>query len=297
MKTSEMARFLRLPSAVAVAYWVAPPLLCFAIYWPGLWAWFQADDFAWLGIRLDLDTQHNLLHALFAPMAQGTIRPLSERAYFLVLESIFGLDPLPFRICAFLTQCANLTLLAAIARRLTGSRAAGFWAAIFWVVNPSLVAAMTWSSAYNQVMCGFFLLGAFWLLLRYIETGRISFYIGQWISFLLGFGALEINVVYPALAAAYTLLFARKYFRATLPLFVPSVVFTVVHRVAAPAEIPAAYVLHFDRALPFTFATPRGSGFRTLPLGHRAIRIKQLGIGRQRVFLQVRHANALFSGN
>src|SRR5882724_11164578 len=100
------------------AYWLAPPLLCLAIYWRGLLAWFQADDFAWLALRLQVHDWRTLLHALFAPMAQGSIRPISERGFFLVFEWLFGVHALPFRICVFLTQCANMALLAAIARHL-----------------------------------------------------------------------------------------------------------------------------------------------------------------------------------
>ena len=245
----------RWQSLVRAAYWLIPPLLCFAIYWPGLTAWFQADDFAWLALRLDVHDWHSLLRALFAPMAQGTIRPWSERTFFLVFESLFGLNALPYRICVFLTQCASLTLLAAITRRLTGSAAAGFWAAVLWVVNSSLVTAMAWSSAYNQVQCGLFLLGAFWFLLRYVKSGRTSDYVWQWIVFVLGFGALEMNVVYPALAAAYTLLLARERFFATLPLFLPSAAFTLIDRMLAGPRASGVYTLHFDRALPITFLT------------------------------------------
>src|SRR5690349_23941168 len=120
------------------AYWLAPPLLCLAIYWRGLLAWFQADDFAWLALRLQVHDWRTLLHVLFAPMAQGSIRPLSERGFFLVFEWLFGVSALPFRIWVLLTQCANLALLAAIARRLTGSRTAALWAAILWLVHSSL---------------------------------------------------------------------------------------------------------------------------------------------------------------
>jgi hypothetical protein len=243
------------PAILAGAYWLAPPLLCFALYWRGLLVWFQADDFAWLALGLDVHDVPSVLHALFAPMAQGSIRPLSERAFFLVFESLFGVNPLPFRICVFLTQCANLALLSVVTRRLTGSRLAGFCAAILWLVNSGLIVPMTWTSAYNEVLCAFFLLGAFWFLLRYIRNGLTSDYLWQGVMFLVGFGALEVNVVYPALAAAYTLLCARQYFRSTLPLFVPSAAFAVAHRLASPQPASGVYALHFDRSLPATFLT------------------------------------------
>ncbi len=243
------------PAILSAASWLAPLLLCLALYWRGLTVWFQADDFAWLSLRLDVHDAPSLLHALFAPMAQGSIRPLSERAFFLIFESLFGVNPLPFRICVFLTQCANLTLLSVITHRLTGSRLAGFGAAFFWLVNSSLVVSLTWTSAYNEILCAFFLLAAFGFLLRFIRLGRLSDYLLQWLVFLLGFGALEVNVMYPAVAAAYTWLCARKYFRSTLPLFVPSAVFALIHRYAAHGQAAGVYALHFDRRLPVTFLT------------------------------------------
>jgi hypothetical protein len=242
----------RAKSFATAASCLIPPLLCFVIYKRGLTAWFQADDFAWLGLRLQVHDGRSLLHTLFAPMAQGTIRPWSERAFFLTFESIFGVNALPFRICVFLTQCANLTLLSAVTRRLTGSRLAGFCAAILWLVNNAQAWPMVWTSVYNQILCGFFLMSAFWFLLRYIETGQRRYYLWQWILFLLGFGALEINVVYPALAALYTLLCARSFFRTTLPLFLPSAVFIAIDRTVAPLQLAGPYALHVDGAIPAT---------------------------------------------
>ena len=95
---SARTRPLYFLSITAPDYWLALPLICLAVYWRGLFAWFQADDFAWLSLRAHVHDWRSLLENLFAPMAQGTIRPLSERAFFLVFESLFGLHALPFRI-------------------------------------------------------------------------------------------------------------------------------------------------------------------------------------------------------
>ena len=236
------------------ASWLAAPLLCFALYHGALRAWFQADDFAWLALRLDVHDWRSLMHALFDPMAQGSVRPLSERAFFLVLPWLFGTSRLPFHLCVFLTQCANLTLLTAITRRLTGSPAAGFWAAVLWIFNSGFVVPMIWLYAYNQVLCAFFVLAAFWFLLRYVDTGRTRDNVWQWVFFLAGFGALELNAVYPALASLYTFLFARRRLRATLPLFIPSVVFVGLHAVLAPLSATGTYALHLG-SIPETLLT------------------------------------------
>ncbi len=229
-----------------MGYWTVPSLLCLAIYWFGLRAWFQQDDFAWLQLDRQLRDTGDLWGLLFTPMAQGTVRPLSERAFFVVFYRLFGLDALPFRMAVFLTQFANLVLLSSIAWRLTRSRAAGFLAPIFWIANGTLATVMSWTSAYNQVLCAFFLLASFWSLLLYVETEKRRYLALQWVMFLLGFGALEINVVYPAIAAAFVFLAARKHIRSTLWLFLPSLVYAFVHFHYAPMPVSGPYRMHWD---------------------------------------------------
>ena len=236
------------------AYWLFPWLLCLALYWRGFTAWFRADDFAWLGTGIYIENFHDLLVAIFAPQAQGTIRPLSERAFFMLGFSLFGLDALPFKMVIFATQFANLALVASIGARLTGLRWAGFFAGIFWVLNSSGIEPLGWSCVYNQVLCGFFLLLAFYFLLRYVETGERRYNLYQWAAFLAGFGALELNVVYPAIAAAYALWCVprdrgRRLFRGILAMSGVSIAYAAVHSAVAPVQKTGDYAMHFTGAM------------------------------------------------
>ncbi|PWU03889.1 MAG: hypothetical protein C5B51_17985 [Terriglobia bacterium] len=235
-------------------YWIFPSLLCLVLYWRGFRAWFRADDFAWLGAGLDVHSAGDLLRLLFTPAAQGTIRPWSETGLFPLSYRLFGLHAAPLHVLIFGTQFVNLALVASIGTRLTGVAAAGFWAAVLWVINGSLVEPLGWACTYNQVLCGFCLLLAFHFLLRYIETGRRRDYVWQWVVFLAGFGALEINLVYPLLAAGYTFLCARKYLSRTLPLFAVSLVYVVGHLMAAPNPKTGAYAMHFTPEILGTLA-------------------------------------------
>jgi hypothetical protein len=63
---------------------------------------------------------------------------------------------------------------------------------------------------------------------------------------------LEINVVYPALAAVYTLAVARSHFRKVLPMFVPSAAYLWLHQHLAPAAATGSYGVYFDGRLPAT---------------------------------------------
>jgi hypothetical protein len=195
---------------------------------------------------------HNLndfSRAMFNPMAQGSIRPWSERGFFMLFSWLFGLDALPYRIWVFVTQFASLILLSSITRKLTRSSAAGFLAPLLWTANSALAVPLSWTSSYNQILCAFFLLAAFHLFVRYTETGRIRDYILQFTVFLLGFGALELNVVYPALAATYAAGCARRYLPHTLPMFAISACYTIVHRSLAPEKRDAVYTMYYDSSI------------------------------------------------
>jgi hypothetical protein len=170
------------------------------------------------------------------------------------LQTLFGANPLAFHIVSFFTQFANLVLISAITRRLTGSAAAGLLAPMLWIANSKLILVMTWCLAYDYALCGFCLLSAFWLFLRWTDTGARRYYVSMWIVFLLGFGVLESNLVFPLVVAAYAWLCARSYFRNTLPLFVPSIVFVAAHMLLIHAPASGPYRLHFSGSIIKTFA-------------------------------------------
>jgi hypothetical protein len=228
-----------------VLYWILPSLFCLALYWHGLKAWFQMDDFAWLGLHTLVHDWDSFLDAVFRPMAQGTVRPISERLFFLSFWHLFGMEALPYRALVFLTAFGNVILISAIVRRLTASALAGFIAPFLWIASPPLYEPMTWTSAYNQILCAFFFLLQLYVLIRYIDTQRARYYVGLWIAFLLGFGVLELNVVFPVIAMAYVLLFARAYVLRIAPMFLVSIVYAVWHRSAGQGIRTSLYAMDF----------------------------------------------------
>jgi hypothetical protein len=224
-------------------------LFSIVLYKYTLRAWFQQDDFAWLGLKDQVYSAGDLMRALFAPLAQGTIRPISERAFFMVFSSLFGLHALPYRILVFLTQLAAVALLSAVAWRLTRSLAAVFFAPVLWSANIAPAEPMTWTSAYNEILCSFCFLLSFYFLIRFTQTGDARYNRWQWISYLLTFGVLEINVMYPLLAVLYCWLFAREYLKRMLWLILPAVVFAAVHTAVRPNVRNDVYAIHLDASM------------------------------------------------
>jgi hypothetical protein len=214
-------------------YWLVPIAFCIWLYWMGARIWFSKDDFAWLGLKNHVTDFRSFLWTMFHPFAQGTIRPWSERGFFMLFSWFFGLRALPYRLFVFANQFLNIILVIVVTRKLTKSQLAGFVAPLLWVANPALLVPMTWTASYNEIQCTTFLLLAFYLFIRYTETGERKYYWAQWAVFVLGFGSLEIIVVYPAIAAVYAFLFARRTVLSTLPMFGASALYALVHRIAA----------------------------------------------------------------
>src|SRR5258708_1406656 len=195
-------------------------LFCSFLYKYTLRAWFQADDFAWLGLQLQVHDWPQFWHAMFGPLPQGSLRPFSERGFFMGFYSLFGIHALPYRITVYVTQLGVIALLTIVANRLCKSLLAAFLAPLLWVANSALATPLTWTCAYNEILCAGVFLLAFYALLRYAETNDRRFNLLQWITFLFGFGVLEINVVYPFIAILYAACFARKLIRQTLLLLI-----------------------------------------------------------------------------
>ncbi len=217
--------------------WLAAPAFFLLFYWRGVDCGFYQDDWGWL--HIGIAHWPNTLNMLFGPKAHGNMRPWSENLFFFGLYRWFGPDPLPFRIVVFLTVIADLFLLHALVKRLTGSQWAALGAQLFWLVNPSIAPSFCWTCIYNETQYLFFILLALVLLI----DGR---YWWQVTAFVMSLGSLETAVMYPCLASLYALLYARHKFKSTIPLYGISAIYTVIHFMAAPAQASGPYAMRFD---------------------------------------------------
>lgn len=222
-----------------------PAIVMLGVYWQGMTAWFQQDDFAWLSLLAGVREGEPLWKALFQPSQHGTWRPLSERAYFLLFPWLFGYEAWPMRAVCFATQLASLALAGAITHQLTGSTLAAVAAPLIWIANSKMVIAMVSNGAYVHVLGGFFLLLAVWFLL----TGRWK---GMWMAFLTGFLASETNLVFPALASAYSLFLRRDLLSRTLWLWPVSIAYAILHLAFIPKMSSGAYALQLSPQMLWT---------------------------------------------
>ena len=102
----------RLDLARKTAYWAGPSLFAFVLDWPSLMCWFPSDDFAYLKLLRVARESQGFRWARFTPMAEGTMRILSERAFFMSFSALFGLHALAYHGCVLLTFAASLIVLS-----------------------------------------------------------------------------------------------------------------------------------------------------------------------------------------
>jgi hypothetical protein len=259
-------------------WYLAPPLLCLAVFWRVPFVWFRIDDFAWLGLSLQVVDIPSLGRALFQPLAQGTVRVLSERIPFLVFGALFGLHSWPFRILAFGTWFLALFLMQAIGTRLTGSRAAGLLAALLWTSSAEMAVPLAWASAYNQILCALTALAAFYSRLRWIESDEPKWRWREGVAFLAGFSVLETIVVYPGVVSLHALTnrAAWEKWRSSLWMWAPAALFTLAHLFWIPKDPSPIYARIIDERLPgnllrYTGWTVGPSDLSAIPPGWGAL--------------------------
>jgi len=152
-------------------------------------------------------------------------------------------------VCSLATWFGALTLANAIGFRLTGSRLAGMAAAILWTTSYVIVVPLAWAAAYNQLLCAFFVLAALYARTRWLDSGERKSLAAEWAAYVLGFGALEITVMYPAAALLYTWCVARRKDSTVFALFVPAAIFGAAYFLFIPRTPSATYQVTADARL------------------------------------------------
>jgi hypothetical protein len=126
---------------------------------------------------------------------------------------------------------------------------AGFLAPVLWIASADLALVIAWASAYMEALCCLCLLLPFRFLLEYIETGKRRYYWFQWAVFLTGFLVMESEMMYPALAASYLLVRARKHILSSIPMFAVSAAYAAAHLLLAKPATVGPYAMHFDASI------------------------------------------------
>ena len=182
----------------------------------GLQAFFTGDDVTNL-VHLHgcFDTPFLEILQQALTVATGAYRPIGGLFYRL-LYSLFGFDPLPFRVAAFALMGVNLLLAYRLVRILSGSRAAALAATFLLSCNASFIELYHSTGTIYDILCFGFFVGAFSIYAASRSNGKIIgrkrwFYI--LVLYCCALGSKEMAVTFPLVLILYEFVYRPQQFR------------------------------------------------------------------------------------
>ena len=202
------------------------------IYFPALNSYFFQDD--WYSFSISQAKSLRQFLDFFLPNKNVVYyRPLGMQIPFFLQQTLFDLNPVPFKILALLTHLLNAFLVYSLFKKLIKSDLDAQLAAFLYATSAIHYIPFYWSATYA------FILGLTFTLLS------LLFFIGEKyfraiLCFVLGLLTFEIIAVLPAILLAFHLLFKTgKYFRILIPYFLISGLYLIFRFLfQPPPQIP-----------------------------------------------------------
>lgn len=182
----------------------------------GLKSFFTYDDV------LNLAYLHGYFHIPLFEIFQQALTVVTEGyrpvggLFYRLLYSVFGFDPFPFRVTAFILMAANLLLAYNLISILTRSREAAFIAMLLLSYNASFADLYQSTGTIYEILCFGFFVGSFRV---YIGCRQSPDSLGlrkiAYVSVLYGcaLGSKEMAVSFPAALVLYELFYHPSQFR------------------------------------------------------------------------------------
>ncbi len=172
--------------------------LAFFIYWDVIEIFFFSDDFSFLHRAI---YHFNFQSIFIEQFFNGFFyRPLSCDFSFKLGHILFGLNPTGYRLIVLFLFCLTCILVYETVSLVTKRKDAGFLAMIFYLTRTAHGMSILWiASGFQQMEATFFMLGAFYLFVRYKQSLRFSFYLGSVLCAILCTLSRESSIVLPAL--------------------------------------------------------------------------------------------------
>jgi len=192
------------------------------------------------------------LQAIFTEPVVGTYLPLTMLSYMIDYQ-LFGLNPLGYHLTNLVLHLSCTWLVFLLIDRLVGDAVVAFVTATLFGIHTMHVESVSWISARKDVLYGVGFLGALYLYVCHVRTGK-SFSIYYWAS-LMAFVLSALSKAQAALLPVFLILveftlkpgLSVKALARTLPFFVPAI---LTAGIAVAAQKAAGAVGELDMAPP-----------------------------------------------
>jgi tetratricopeptide (TPR) repeat protein len=117
-----------------------------------------------------------------------------------------GLNPLGYHLANCAYHLLTTWLVFLVVFRLVSNYRIAFLAAALFALHPVHADSVTYLSGRRDILVTLFYLAGFYCFLRYRQTGKITFIVAAFLSYLLSLGSKEMGVTLPALFLSYDLI-------------------------------------------------------------------------------------------
>ncbi len=205
--------------------WVIASLGLLA-YFSSLKYYFSQDDFIHLSASKisSLPEFLNFFNPFYQFPDMFFYRPLSTQVYFFINQSLFGLNPLPFRIEAIIIHAINSLLFYFVVKQVWKSPKIALLSAIFYAVSAVHFLSIFYISGFQEVFRTFFIFLSILMFFKF-QNGQKKYLLGSILAFIAALLCKENSIVFPGL-----LLILGKMCKGTnIKLIIPFVVIAILY--------------------------------------------------------------------
>lgn len=180
-----------------------------ALFSPILSNFFVGDDFTWLRWAAESKLNLSTITDYFLNSDGFFYRP-GTKTYFLVMYSIFWLNPVVYHVVSVVLHFLAVVLFYLLALKVTRDKLVSGMSAFIFLIGSGYLEAVVWISVTGHLFSIVFILLSVLLYIAWIDTRRRVFYILSLLSIVLGLLFYEMGIVAPLLIIAYLLVFKTE---------------------------------------------------------------------------------------
>lgn len=144
------------------------------VFLPGLFSFFNSDDFVWLKNSQDLNLR-TITHFSFNYNPVIKFRPLVH-FLFQLIYALFGLTPFGYHLVSLVFHLLNACILYTLLLKFNSDSKLSLLSSLIFVSHFAQEEALLWVSALSSPVVTFFYLCSIWSLWKYLLNKKISFY-------------------------------------------------------------------------------------------------------------------------
>lgn len=227
------------------------------LYLPSLKYSFSQDDF----IHLSQSQASSLFEVInfFNPLVHFTdifhYRPLSTQFWFFINYSIFGYNPLVFRIESLLTHLLNSLLFYLIIKKLFKNSRLALLSTFFYSTSAIHFLSIYYISSFQQLLKSTFIFLSLYSYLVFIDHKKYLNLIYSLLFFLLSLLSKELSIIFPFILLPITYIYSSQKFEKLLkqtkyliPFFIITFIYFVIRLLSSQTFLSKAsgYSLAFS---------------------------------------------------